>query len=170
MEARLSNYSIPLQILQMVAENCNCYTISTDTRIKGSERNANISRLLSALDDELILLLQRIFLDCHNSFSNFRLAVFPSSKWSSIQYKFVTNGTIKGESGQMYTFDVCIHDRETKELVTLGMQNNSVEQKPSENESLHTFLAAVTDLHAAHPRLHSSQCLFIQVRVGIHRI
>lgn len=72
-----------------------------------------------------------------------------------MQYKFVMNGTVKGESGQ-YTFDVCIHDRETEELVALGMQNNSAEQKPSENESLRIFLAAVTDLHAAHPRLRSA--------------
>jgi hypothetical protein len=148
----------------MVAENCKCYTISTETRMRGLGRNGNISRLLSALDDKSILLLQQIFLDCHDSFSNFRLAVFLSSKWLSMQYKIVMNGRVKGESEQMYTFDVCIHDRGTGELVALGMQNNNMEQKPSENESLHAFLSAVADLHAAHPRLCSACYASVRIR------
>lgn len=157
LEGRLSNYAIPLQILQMVAENCQCYAISAETRIKGYGRNGKISSLLSLLDDRSILSLQQIFLECNDSFSNFRLATFMSSKLHSTQYKFVMNGAVKGASGHVYTFDVCVYSRDTEELVALGMQNNNVEQKPSENEALLTFLHAVTDLHAKHARL-SSAC------------
>lgn len=152
-ESRLSHYSIPLQILQMVAENCGCRAISAETRIKGSGRNANSLSLLAALDDKSILLLEQIFLECHDSFSSFRLAVFMSSKWPSVQYKFIMNGVVTGASKQAYTFDVCIHDRDTEELVALGMQNNDAGQKASSNGSLRRFLHAVSDLHAAHPRL-----------------
>jgi hypothetical protein len=154
-ESRLSHYSIPLQILQMVAESCGCHAISAQTRIKGSGRNASSLPLLAALDDKSIILLEQIFLECHDSFSNFRLAAFMSSKWPSAHNKFVMNGTIAGASKQAYTFDVCIHDRDTGELVALGMQNNDAGQKPSSNESLRRFLAAVADLHSAHPRLRS---------------
>lgn len=152
-ESHLSNYWIPLQVLQTVAESCGCRAISEVTRIKGSGRNTNSLPLLAMLDDKSILLLQQIFLECHDSFSNFRLAVFLSSKWSSMQYKFVMGGSIRGGSSQEYTFDVCVHDRETGELVALGMQNNDAGQKASDNESLRRLLRTVADLHAANPRL-----------------
>lgn len=152
-ESRLSHYSIPIQILQLVAKSCGCHAISAETRIKGSGRNANSLPLLAALDDKSIMLLEQIFLDCHDSYSNFRLAVFMSSKWPSMQHKFVMPGTVKGASGQTYAFDVCIYDRDTEELVALGMQNNDAGQKASGNESLRLFLDAVADLRAAHPSL-----------------
>lgn len=154
-ESRLSHYSIPIQILQMVAENCGCYAISAETRIKGSGRNASSLPLLAALDDKSIMLLEQIFLDCHDSFSKFRLAVFMSSKWPSAQHKFVMHGAVRGASGQAHAFDVCIYDRDTEELVALGMQNNDAGQASS-NASLRRFLHAVSDLRAANPRLHSA--------------
>jgi hypothetical protein len=155
-ETRLSHYSIPIQILQLVAQSCGCHAISAETRIKGSGRNANSLPLLAALNDKSIMLLEQIFLDCHDSFSNFRLAVFMSSKWPSTQNKFVMNGAVRGASGRMHAFDVCIHDRDTEELVALGMQNNDAGQKASGSESLRRFLRAVADLHAAHPRLRAA--------------
>lgn len=155
-ESRLSHYSIPIQILQMVAENCGCHAISAETRIKGSGRNASSLPLLAALDDKSIMLLEKIFLDCHDSFSNLRLAVFMSSKWPSAQHKFVMAGAVRGASGQAHAFDVCIYDRDTEELVAIGMQNNDAGQKASSNGSVRRFLHSVSDLHAAHPRLHSA--------------
>lgn len=155
-EFRLSNYSIPLQILQMVAENCGCNVISEETRLKGSGRNAKNSHILAALDDKSILLLQQIFLECHDSFSNFRLAVFLSCRWSSVQHKFVMGGEVAGKSGQKYVFDVCTFNRETGELVALGMQNNDAGRRASDNKALLQFLSAIGDLHAAHPNLHSA--------------
>lgn len=140
----------------MIAENTKCNAIPAGARLKGSGRNAKNSHILAALDDKSILLLQQIFLECHDSFSNFRLAVFLSSRWSTVHHKFVMNGAIRGESKQEYTFDVCVHDRNTEEVVALGMQNNNADQKASGNESLRQFLGALADLHAAHPRLHSA--------------
>jgi hypothetical protein len=141
-ESRLSHYSIPIQILQLAAESCGCRAISAETRIKDSGRNANSLPLLAALDDRSIMLLEQIFLDCHDSFSNFRLAVFMSSKWPSMQHKFVMPGTVRGASGQEYAFDVYIQDRDTEELVALGMQNNDAGQKASGSQSLRLVLDA----------------------------
>lgn len=140
----------------MVAESCKCYAISSETRTKGSARNGNISHLLPALNDKSIILLEQIFLECHDSLSNYRLAVFLSSKWPFVRHKFIMNGTVKGESGQEYTLDVCIYDRNTGELVGLGLQNNNTEQTPTQNETLLAFLRAVSDLRAMHPRLNSA--------------
>jgi hypothetical protein len=153
-ESRLSNYSIPLQILQMVAEDSQCDAISPETRLKGSGRNAKNSHILAALNDKSILLLQQIFLECHDSFSNFRLAVYLSSQWSTMRYKFIMGEVTHGKSRRGYTCDVCVHDRETEELVAVGMQNNNAGHKASDNESLHRFLDAISDLYAEHPRLH----------------
>jgi hypothetical protein len=155
-ESRLSNYSIPLQILQMVAEDSQCDAISAETRLKGTGRNAKNSHILAALNDKSILLLQQIFLECQDSFSNFRLAVYLSSRWSPIRHKFVMGEMVSGKSKQAYTCDVCVHDRETEEVVAIGMQNNNAGQKASDNESLGQFIGALADLYAKHPRLHSA--------------
>lgn len=122
----------------------------------GSGRSSRHSHLLAELNDESILLLQQIFLDCHDSFSNFRLAVFISSRWSPVSHKFLLNGKVTGKSGRLYTFDVCVYDRGTDNLVALGKQNNNVDQKASDNKSLHQFLIAIGDLHAAHAGLRNA--------------
>ena len=62
----------------MVAEDSKCDAISSETRLKGTGRNAKNSHILAALNDKSILLLQQIFLECQDSFSNFRLAVYLS--------------------------------------------------------------------------------------------
>ena len=140
----------------MVAEDSQCDAIAQETRLKGSGRNAKNSQILAALNDKSILLLQQIFLECHDSFSNFRLAVFLSSRWSSMRHKFLMNEVIYGKSKQDYTCDVCVHDRDTEELVAVGVQNNNVEQKATDNESLAKFLDMIADLHVKHTRLHSA--------------
>ena len=137
----------------MVAEHCGCGAISERTDARGSGRDLKNSRILAALNDKSITLLQQIFLDCHDSFSNFRLAVFLSSRWRTSTYKFVLGGRINGKSGSEYIFDVCIYSRSTGELAALGMQNNSADQGPASNEVLRQFLSAVDDLRAAHPAL-----------------
>jgi hypothetical protein len=140
----------------MVAEHCDCDAISERTERNGSRRDPRNSHLLAALNDRSIALLQQIFLDCHDSFSNFRLAVFLSSRWRPVAYKFVLGGAVSGKSGRRYSFDVRIYDRNTGELVALGMQNNSANQEAASNEAVRQFLHAVGDLHAAHPRLQSA--------------
>jgi hypothetical protein len=155
-ESRLANYSIPLQILQMVAEQCKCGTISARVDTAGSGRSSRHSHLLAELNDESIILLQQIFLDCHDSFSNFRLAVLISSRWPPVSHKFLLDGKVAGKSGRLYTFDVCVYNRSTDNLVALGKQNNDVNQKASDNKSLQQFLTAIGDLHVAHAGLRSA--------------
>jgi hypothetical protein len=153
-ESRLASYSIPLQILQMVAEHCHCDTISALSETHASSaRESKNSRLITALNDKSIILLQQIFLECRDKYSDFRLAVFMSSRLRPTLYKFVLDGRVKGESGQRYTFDVCVYDRSTGDLVALGMQNNDEEQKAANNNSLYEFLTVIKNLHAVHSRL-----------------
>lgn len=155
-ESRLANYYIPYQILQIVAEHCECSIPLTKAGTSGSMRNSRASSQLAALNDESVILLQKIFLDCEDSLSSFRLAVFLSSKWLPISYKFTMNETVAGKSGNKYALDVCVYSRNTEELVTFGVQNNNTEQKASGQESLSKFLAAVDDIYAAHPGLRSA--------------
>ncbi len=142
----------------MVAEDCGCGTTlpAAASGMRGLGRSAKNSNLFAALNDRAVILLQQIFIDGQDSLSNFRFAAFLSSKWTPVSYKFIMNKTVTGKSGGTYTFDVCVYSRNTEELVTVGMQNNSTEQKASDNESLRKFLAAVDDLYAAHPRLQSA--------------
>jgi hypothetical protein len=71
-EARLANYNIPLQILQMVAEQCGG-SLDTSVAGKGQARQPKLPLLLARLNDQAILMLQQIFLDCHDIHSGFRL-------------------------------------------------------------------------------------------------
>jgi hypothetical protein len=146
-ESHLANYNIPLQILQMVAEQCECVI---DTKVTGRElsRKPKLPLLLSRLNDKAIVLLQQIFLDCHDSFSNFRFTVFLSSKYSAMTYKFVMDGKVAGKSKLEHQLDVCIYSRQTGELVAIGMQNK--EQQASDSKSLSGFLNAVDDICGAH--------------------
>ena len=138
----------------MVAKYCHCDTISASSETHASSaRELKNSHLIAALNDKSIILLQQIFLECRDKYSDFRLAVFISSRLRPTLYKFVLNDKVKGESGQRYTFDVCVYDRSTGDLVALGMQNNDEEQKASNNNSLYEFLAAIKNLHAVHSRL-----------------
>ena len=147
-ESRLSNYNIPLQILQIVGERCDC-PIDTHIRINGVMRKPKASSLLSRLNDRTIRLLQQIFLDCHDSLSNFRLAVFLSTRYSPTLHQFVMDSTINGESGQKYRLDVCIYSRQTDQLVAVCMQNKNIGQRASRKD-LFDFLSTISDLDVGH--------------------
>ncbi len=146
-ETRLASYNIPVQILQMVADRCEC---TFDTRVSGKDlpKKPKLSTLLARLNDKAIMLLEQIFLDCHDSFSNFRFAVFLSSMYSPMMHKFVMDEKVVGESGVKYSFDVGIYSRNTEKLVAVGMENNDETRQAADSKSLRKFLAAAKDLRA----------------------
>jgi hypothetical protein len=151
-EARLANYNIPLQILQMVAEQCEC---AIETRSNGKElaRTPKLSLLFARLNNRAIILLQQIFLDCHESLSTFRFTVFLSSRYSPMMHKFVIDGKISGKSNSEYIFDVCIYSRRTGALIAVGMQNKNTKQQGSDSKSLSKFLGIIDDVSSAYPQL-----------------
>jgi hypothetical protein len=151
-EAHLANYNIPLQILQMVAEQCEC-AIETSSTGKELARKPKLSLLLARLNDRAIILLQQMFLDCHESLSAFRFTVFLSSWYSPIMHKFVIDGKISGKSNSEYTFDVCIYSRRTGDLIAVGMQNKNTKQLGSDSQSLSRFLRIIDDVGSAYPQL-----------------
>ena len=154
-EAHLTNYNIPLQILQMVAKQCEC-TIETRSTREELALKPKLSLLLARLNDRAIILLQQIFLDCHESLSSFRFTVFLSSRYSPRMHKFVIDGKISGKSSSEYTFDVCIYSRLTGDLIAVGMQNKNTKQQASDSKSLSIFLAIIDDVSSAHPQLHGA--------------
>jgi hypothetical protein len=154
-EARLANYNIPFQILQMVAEQCECAIETRSTR-KELALKPKLSLLLARLNDRAIILLQQIFLDCHDSLSTFRFTVFLSSRYSPMMHKFVIDGKISGKSNSEYTFDVCIYSRRTGDLIAVGMRNKNTKQQGSDSKSLSIFLAIIDDVSSAHPQLHGA--------------
>lgn len=151
-EARLANYNIPLQILQIVAEQCEC-TIDTSSTRKELALKPKLSLLLARLNDRAIILLQQIFLDCHESLSSFRFTVFLSSRYSPMMHKFVIDGKITGKSNSQYTFDVCIYSRRTGDLIAVGMRNKNTKQQGSDSKSLSRFYEIIDDVSRAHPQL-----------------
>jgi hypothetical protein len=151
-EARLASYNIPLQILQMVAEQCEC-TIETRSTRKELALKPKLSLLLARLNDRAIILLQQIFLDCHESLSSFRFMVFLSSRYSPMMHKFVIDGKISGKSNSEYTFDVCIYSRRTGDLIAVGMRNKNTKQQRSDSKSLSRFYEIIDDVSSAHPQL-----------------
>ena len=151
-EAHLANYNIPFQILQMVAEQCEC-AIETRSTEKELARKPKLPLLFARLNDRAIILLQQIFLDCHESLSTFRFTVFLSSRYSPMMHKFVIDGKISGKSNSEYTFDVCIYSRRTGDLIAVGMQNKNTKQERSDNKSLSRFLGIIDDVISAYPQL-----------------
>ena len=151
-EAHLANYNIPFQILQMVAEQCEC-AIETRSTEKELARKPKLSLLFARLNDRAIILLQQIFLDCHESLSTFRFTVFLSSRYSAMMHKFVIDEKISGKSNSEYTFDVCIYSRRTGDLIAVGMQNKNTKQKGSDSKSLSRFLGIIDDVSSAYPQL-----------------
>jgi hypothetical protein len=151
-EAHLTNYNIPLQILQMVAKQCEC-TIETRSTREELALKPKLSLLLARLNDRAIILLQQIFLDCHESLSSFRFTVFLSSRYSPKMHEFVIDGKISGKSSSKYTFDVCVYSRHTGDLIAVGMRNKNTKQQGSDSKSLSIFLAIVDDVSSAHPQL-----------------
>jgi hypothetical protein len=151
-EAHLANYNIPFQILQMVAEQCEC-AIETRSTEKELARKPKLSLLFARLNDRAIILLQQIFLDCHESLSTFRFTVFLSSRYSAMMHKFVIDEKISGKSNSEYTFDVCIYSRRTGDLIAVGMQNKNTKRQGSDNKSLSKFLRIIADVSSAYPQL-----------------
>jgi hypothetical protein len=151
-ETHLANYNIPLQILQMVAQQCECTIENRNTREELAIK-PKLSLLLTRLNDRAIILLQRIFLDCHESLSTFRFMVFLSSRYSAMMHKFVIDGKVNGKSSSEYPFDVCIYSRRTDDLIAIGMQNKNTKQQGSDFKSLSEFYRIVDDISSAHPQL-----------------
>lgn len=150
-ESRLANYNIPLQIFQMVAERCEC-TIDPRTR-KDLPRGPKIAALLAGLNNRSIILLKQMFLDCEDSFSNFRFAVFLSSRYSPMSHKYVMDNKINGGKSKLnHAVDICIYSRQSEELVAIGMQNKDTDQRAS-TKSLQKFLSVAEDLRTAHPSM-----------------
>jgi len=150
-ESRLANYNIPLQIFQMVAERCEC-TIDPHTR-KDLPRGPKIAALLAGLNNRSIILLKQMFLDCEDSLSNFRFAVFLSSRYSPMSHKYVMDSKINGGKSKLnHALDICIFTRQTEELVAIGMQNKDTDQRAS-TKSLQKFLSVVDDLTTVHPSM-----------------
>jgi hypothetical protein len=143
-EARLSNYNLPVQILQMVADRCEC---AFDTHVNGKDlpKKPKLVTLLARLNDRAIMMLEQIFLDCHDSFSAFRFAVFLSSIYSPMMHKFVMDVTVPVKPGLEYSFDIGIYSRNTEKLVAVGMQNNEAQQAAG-NKALAKFIAAAKNL------------------------
>lgn len=108
---------------------------------------------MSRLNDRALIQLKQIFLECDDSFSAFRLAVFLSSKFTPVSYKFVMGKSIHGKSDLEHVLDVCIYSRETEDLVAIGLQNN--DGRASDTKSLHKFLSTVNDISAAYPGVRS---------------
>ena len=52
-----------------------------------------------------------------------------------------------GKSGTKYTFDVCIYQRNTEDLIAVGVQNKNVE-KVADSKSLQRFLTSIKDICA----------------------
>ncbi len=151
-EGRLANYNIPLQILQMVAERCEC-TLDTSSTRKELALKPKLSLLLARLNDKAIILLQQIFLDCHDSLSSFRFTVFLSTRFSPMTHKFIIDGKSSGKSNSEYTLDGCIYSRRTGDLIAVGMLNKNTKQHGPDSKSLSRFYRIIDDVSSAHPQL-----------------
>ena len=139
-ESRLANYNIPSQILEMVAESCGCKMEFGSIR-----RRTNLAARLSKLNGQSIILLQQIFLDCKDCFSIFRLATYLSSIYNPKSYKFAMEKDVCGKSGTKYTFDVCIYERNTEDLIAVGVHNKNIE-KAADSKCLQRFLRSIKDI------------------------
>lgn len=151
LESRLASYQIPLQILQIIAQECNCSeTIAggRETRGKGRENS-----LISRMNDKALIQLRQTFLDCEDSFSRFRFAVLLSSKFIPRGFKFVIEKHVRGASNQDYLFDVCVYSRATEELVAAGMQNNDSRMRATDDKLLRKYFETILDVWKAHPSL-----------------
>ena len=151
-EVSLANYNIPFQILEKVAEKCGCKLDARSFVTRGSGEKAN---RFSSLNNETILLLQRIFLDCEDCFSNYRLAVYMSWNYYPKYYKFHINQKLVGASGTNYPVDVCVYAKNTQTLVAIGIQNQENGKKTS-NKSLKIFLRSIKDISSIERHVQSA--------------
>jgi len=147
--SRLASYQIPLQILELVADECHCSEVIAGRR--ETHGRTNSSSLVAGLNDQSLIRLRQIFLDCKDSLSSFRFAVFLSSKFTPFSYKFVIAKKVRGKSKLEYALDVCVYSRATEDLVAIGIQNNDTEKRTSDEKSLRKFLTTIGDIVAEHP-------------------
>jgi hypothetical protein len=145
-ETRLASYNIPIHILHIVADRCDC---SLDGGPNGKElpKKPKLASVLALMNDKAISLLEQIFLDCHDSFSGLRFAVFLSSIYNPMMHKFVMDSKIVVREGLEHSIDIGIYSRNTEKLVAVGIQNNEGPQAAS-GKALRKFLATVKDLRA----------------------
>jgi hypothetical protein len=137
-----------------VAEECNCGDVVSGTReVHGRSKKPS---LISRMNDQSLIQLKQIFLDCDDSSSRFRFAVLLSTKFPPVSYKFVLSDKLHGRSDQEYIFDVCIFSRSTEELVAVGMQNNDASRSATDAKSLNNFLSIMNDVFAAYPSVRSA--------------
>jgi hypothetical protein len=129
----------------MVADRCEC-AFGPPVSGMNYPKKARLSTLLARLNDRAIMLLEQIFLDCHDSYSAYRFAVFLSSMYDPMTHKFVIGDKVTVKPGVECLFDIGVYSRSTEKLVAVGMQNNEV-QRATSNRSLRKFLATVKDLY-----------------------
>lgn len=139
----------------MVAEQCGDH-LDTSIVGRGMARQPRLPILFERLNDKAIVMLEQIFLDCQDSLSEFRLAVFLSSKHGAMTHKFVMDEKVMSESGIACHFDVCIYNRNTGGLKAVGMQNNSADRQPTGSKQIAEFLATVDDIKRANPTLEAA--------------
>jgi hypothetical protein len=150
-EISLANYNIPFQILEKIADKCGCKIDARSFLTRGSGERAN---RFSCLNNETILLLRRIFLDCENSFSSYRLAVYMSWNYYPKYYRFLMSQDLEGISGTKYFVDVCIYTKNTEDLVAVGIQNPE-NGKKTDSKSLKAFLKSIKDICGHEKRIQS---------------
>ncbi|HEV2876113.1 MAG TPA: hypothetical protein VGW09_02440 [Nitrososphaeraceae archaeon] len=150
-EISLANYNIPFQILEKIADKCGCKIDARSFLTRGSGERAN---RFSCLNNETILLLRRIFLDCENSFSSYRLAVYMSWNYYPKYYRFLMSQDLEGISGTKYFVDVCIYTKNTEDLVAVGIQNPE-NGKKTDSKSLKAFLKSIRDICGQEKRIQS---------------
>lgn len=139
----------------MVAETCKCPLYATVSRDEQKKKTKTLT-LLTRLNDSAIVLLEQIFLECQDSFSDVRFGVLLSNIYRPVQHKFAFGGErIVGISGTEYSVDIGIYVRDTENnpLVAVGIQNNNESQNPTDDKSVNNFLAVVKDLRSAHSNL-----------------
>lgn len=111
--------------------------------------------MISRMNDQSMIQLKQIFLDCDDSSSRFRFAVLLSTKFPPISYKFVLSNKLRSESGKEYIFDVSIFSRSTEDMVAVGMQNNDTSKSATDAKSLNNFLNIMNDVLVAYPSVRS---------------
>jgi hypothetical protein len=154
-EAQLKKYDIPLHILQKVAQENNCPVEIQDNNGKSTKR-PNLDRILPMMDSKSLLVLQQIFLDCQDSYSHFRFAVYLSSMYNAIRYKYVFNDKSRRQADGESSFDLSIYNRETGLLVAVAAQNNDPKFSTANNDSIQQFLGAVAKLSVDVPSLRTA--------------
>jgi hypothetical protein len=150
-EISLANYNIPFQILEKIADKCGCKIDARSFLTRGSGERAN---RFSCLNNETILLLRRVFLDCENSFSSYRLAVYMSWNYYPKYYRFLMNQELEGVSGTKHFVDVCIYTKNTEDLVAVGIQNPE-NGKKTDSKSLKAVLKSIKDICGLEKRIQS---------------